>query len=109
MTPEKPTDTGPRVTEILSVIALVIAALLLAVAWSDGRPPSPCEGEEAENSGLLFPAILASASAALISLIGAATARGPRAWFAGATLLAAIGLGVASLLSLPALIPCLGE
>jgi hypothetical protein len=109
MTPEKPTDTGPRVTEILSVIALVIAVLLLAIAWSDGRPPSPCEGEEAENAGLLFPAILASGVAALISLVGAATAGDRRAWFAGATLLAAIGLGVAALLSIPALIPCLGE
>jgi hypothetical protein len=109
MTPEKLSDTGPRVTEILSVMALVIAALLLAVAWSDGRPPSPCQGEEAENAGVLFPAILASGVAALISLVGAATGRGRRAWFAGATLLAAIGLGVGALLSIPALIPCLGE
>ena len=109
MTPEKPTDTGPRATEILSVIALVIAALLLAGAWSDGRAPFPCQGEEAEHAGLLLPAILASAVAALVSLVGAATARGRRGWFAGATLLAAISLGVAALLSLPALSPCLGE
>ena len=109
MTPGKPTYTGPRVTEILSVIALVIAALMLAGAWSDGRPPSPCEGEEAAHAGLLLPALLASAVAVLISLIGAATARGGRAWVAGVTLLAAIGLGVGALLSLPVLIPCLGE
>jgi len=56
-------------------MALVIAALLLAVAWSDGRPPFPCQGEEAENAGLLLPAILASGVAALTSLLGAATAR----------------------------------
>jgi hypothetical protein len=109
MTRERPTDTGPRATEMLSMVALVIAALLLAVAWSDGRPPSPCEGEAAKNAGLLLPAIFASAVAALISLVGAATARGRRGWFAGATLLAAIGLGVAAALSIPHLIPCLGE
>jgi hypothetical protein len=108
MTPE-PTDNGPRVTEILSIIALVIAAFLLAAAWSDGRAGPPCQGEEAEHAGLLFPAILASAVAVLTSLVGAATARGRRAWFAGATLLAAIGLGVGALLSIPPLIPCLGE
>jgi hypothetical protein len=109
MTPEKPTYTGPRATEILSVIALVIGAFLLAAAWSDGRPPSPCEGEEAAHADLLFPAILASASATLTSLVGAATARGRRGWLAGVTLLAAIGLGVAALLSIPPLIPCFGE
>jgi hypothetical protein len=109
MTLERPTETGPRVTEILSVIALVIAAFLLAAAWSDGRAGPPCQGETAEHAGLLFPAILASAVAVLTSLVGAATARGRRVWFAGATLLVAIALGVAALLSLPALIPCLGE
>jgi hypothetical protein len=109
MTPEKPAYTGPRATEILSVLALVFAALLLAGAWSDRRAGPPCQGETAEHAGLLFPAILASAVAVLTSLVGAATARGRRVWFAGATLLAAIILGVAALLSLPALIPCLGE
>jgi hypothetical protein len=53
----------------------VFAAFLLAGTWSDGRAPFPCQGEEAQHAGLLLPAVLASAVAALISLAGAATAR----------------------------------
>ena len=109
MTPSKPTGTGPRYTEILSVVALLTAASLLAGAWSDGRAPFPCEGEEAAHADLLLPAIVASAIAVLVSLIGAATARGRRVWFVGMTLLVAIGLGVGALLSIPPLIPCFGE
>lgn len=109
MTPSQPTRTGPRYTEVLSFIALLTAAVLLAAAWSDGPAPTPCQGDAAPHADLLFPALLASAVAVLISLIGAATARGRHVWVAGVTLLVAIGLGLGVLFSIAPLIPCFGE
>jgi len=114
MNAPKATGTGLRVTELLSVMALLVGALLLAMAWSDGLPPLDCPATQrgycdAENADLLLPGILASGVAVLISLVGAATARGRHVWVAGAMLLVAIALGVATLLSIPLLVPGLGE
>jgi hypothetical protein len=101
--------TQPRLTEILSLAALLTAAVLLAAAWSDGPAPTPCQGDAAPNAAMLFPAVLSSGIAALISLIGAATARGRHVWVAGVMLLSAIALGVGALFSIGPLIPCFGE
>jgi hypothetical protein len=118
MTPGKPTDTGALATlrtllGILTIIGLVIAAFLLTMAWSGGQPPLDCPGTQrgccdAENADLLAPAILVCAASLLLSLIGLAAVPGRRLRFAGAAMLT-VGIGVATLASIPALISCLGS
>ena len=92
----------------LTIISLVIAAFLLAIAWSDGRPDSQCDCCDADNADLLVPAIFACGAALLLSLVGVAAVPGRRRHFTGAAILAVL-IGVATLASVPPLVPCLGE
>jgi hypothetical protein len=118
MSPEKPTaperpSTVRTLIGTLTIIGLALAAFLLAIAWSDGLPPLDCPATQrgccdAENADLLVPAIFTCAAALLLSLVGLAAVPGRRLQFAGAAMLT-VAIGVATLASIPALVPCLGE
>jgi hypothetical protein len=92
----------------LTVIGLALAALLLAFAWSDGFPPLECSAGccDAENAGLLPLGIFTCGAALLLSLVGVAFVSGRRLRFVGGAVLA-VALGIATLASIDALVPCL--
>jgi hypothetical protein len=121
-----------RLIGALSVVALVVAASLLAVAWREGpadfhcgglsdRHGDPLPAEEwrerrdsyGDRSGLLFGAFVTAGAGGAISLVGILVLAARRVWSRttlafGALLAAAALLVAASFFSLPALVPCLG-
>ena len=112
---------------LLAFVALFIAAALLALAWRDGRPDYQCTcscdragtaippeewrarvNADDDRGYLLVFALLTSASSVVGSLIGIAAVPGQRVLYAGAAVVGS-GLGIAALLSIPVLVPCLGD
>ena len=122
-----PETRGLTVGGVALLLSLAAAAVLLALAWRSGLPdwqctcscardrtPLPPEEWRArvrafdDRGELVIGALVAATIAVGISLPGVIAARGRRAGYA-VGLLAAIALGIGTLLSVFPLVPCLGE
>jgi hypothetical protein len=118
--------TAGTVLQTLAVAAVVLAAVLVAVAWRDGRPDYQCgcscdrkgnqippeewfarTRDDDDRDSLLVTALLTALAGAACSFVGVLASAGRRRFFAGAFVVE-VALGVATLVSIVELIPCLG-